>query len=404
MKSRQLSADSLQPGSPRQEHRVAPGLRPSTVGCRLLAVSLLVAGLLWRATAAAVGDTLTTLEREYKQRCQALAANHLRGKYQLVVGMDGWLLLQSELKYASSGPFWGVAALTLRPDIPLDRADPITAIAAFRDELAKKGIDLLFVPAPTRPVVVPESVLGRDRLPAGKTPRLQPVEEEFFAALHARGVAAIDLTPVLLAHRDDEHGPLYVSSDPHWTSKGNVLAAQEIARWVKRQPWFAKVLQQRFETTWKPFEHSGPHYRDLVEGAGLEKRPPDLVQVREVHLVGAGGHPVKVESRQPDSPVILIGDSHTVWWRSQEAALFQQLACELGFPVDTLSTSGGGPNESRLNLVRQVRATPGYLASKKLVIWCFASRDLLGPKEGWIRTPLDAPADEGDASASTPQP
>ncbi len=349
---------------------------------------------------APVGSAAVDLAAQFRQRCAELAAHHLKGKYQLVIGMDGWLLLQSELKYAASGPFWGIAALTLHPDVPIDRADPVTAIAAFRDDLAKQGIELLFVPAPTRPIVVPESVLGRDGLPAGKAPRLQLAEEQFFAALHARGVAAIDLTPVFLAHRDEEHGPLYVSSDPHWTSKGNVLAAQEIARWVKRQPWYAKVPQQRFETTWKPFQHSGPHYRDLEEGAGLEKRPPDLVQCREVRRVGPDGRSVKVESRHPDSPVILIGDSHTVWWRSQEAALFQQLACELGFPVDTLSTSGGGANESRLNLVREVRANPGYLEGKKLVVWCFASRDLLGPKDGWFRTPLDASA--GDAGAPAP--
>jgi hypothetical protein len=365
----------------------------------IVAIAATLVAAVAGAAAAAAAEDIVAL---FRQRCAELAQNHLKGKYQLVVGPDGWLLLQSELRYASSARFWGVAALTLHPDVPLERADPITAIAAFRDELAKKGIQLLFVPAPTRPVVVPESVLGKDRVSAGKVPRVFPVESEFYAELGGRGVAAIDLTTFLLANRDGDHGPLYIPSDPHWTSAGNVLAAQEIARWVKRQPWYAKVPQQRFVATWRSVEHSGPHYRDIEEGAGLEHRQPDRVECREVRGLAGDGKQFKVESRNPGSPVILIGDSHTVWWRSQEASLFQQLAFELGFPVDTLSTSGGGPNESRLNLVRQVRSTPGYLEGKKLVIWCFASRDLPGPKEGWLRTPLDA-TDQAGAPAGTPE-
>jgi hypothetical protein len=359
-----------------------------------LMVLLVAAGLGIGTIAVAAGSDV--LRERFRARCLELAETHMRGKFQLVVGEDGWLLLQSELRYAAGGPFWGVAALTARPDIPLEKADPVAAIAAFRDELRRKGIHLLFVPAPTRPIVMPESVLGRAAIPAGRVPRLQPVEEEFFSALRGVGVDAIDLTPVLLAHRDSGHGPLYVSSDPHWTSAANVIAAQEIARWVKARPWYVAVPKQRFVATWKPFQHSGPHYRDFAQTTGQPPPPPDSVECREVREDDGNGKTSKVESRAPGSPVILIGDSHTIWWRSQEAALFQQLAVELGFRVDTLATSGGGANESRLNLVREVRATPGYLDGKKLVIWCFASRDLPGPKEGWLRTPLDAPAPSGE--------
>ena len=92
--------------------------------------------------------------------------------------------------------------------------------------------------------------------------------------------------------------------------------------------------------------------------------------------------------RNPDSPVIVMGDSNTIWWKNAQSALPHQLAFDLGFPVDVLSTQGGGANETRLNLVRRVRAEPGYLDGKKAVIWCFSARALTGTEEGWIPIPL----------------
>ena len=66
----------------------------------------------------------------------------------------------------------------------------------------------------------------------------------------------------------------------------------------------------------------------------------------------------------------------------------QQLAFELGFPVDVMSAKGGGANETRLNLVRRARAEPVYLESKRAVIWCFSARAFTNTREGWIPIPL----------------
>ncbi len=351
------------------------------------ALIALAVGVAVPAGAAEAGDPLV---QAYRQRCEALMEKRLGGVHKIILGADGWLLLTPELKFASSTQFWGIAALALKPDVPIDRADPVSAIAAFQKELARHGIELLFALAPDRAVVVPEAVLGKDALPVrGSTPRLQPLEVEFYAALRAQGVAVLDLTPVFLAHRNWEHAPLYVPSDPHWTGAGVVLGAQEMAAWVRRQPWAREAPTQRFQATWKSVEHFGPLYKDLFERDGLEKRAPDTVQCRSIRGVDGAGAATEVAIRNPASPVILIGDSHTVWWNHDDGALYQQLAFELGFPVDTLNTNGGGTNESRLNLVRYVRTNPGYLTGKKAVIWCFSSRDLLGNKDGWIRTPLE---------------
>jgi alginate O-acetyltransferase complex protein AlgJ len=367
-----------------------------------------LAASLGGAEPARAADAPARLVQEYRQRCIELKPQGLKqGVHKIILGPDGWLLLKDELAYASIDRFWGIAALSLRPNVPMERADAIAAIAAFRDDLAKFGIELLFAPAPNRPMVVPEAVLGKARIPPGRTtPRLQPVEEEFFAALRARGVEAVDLTKVMLAYHEPAHGPLYVPGDSHWTGTAVEVAAREIGGWVKRRPWYAGVEKQRFETSRVTFEHFGYLYRDLHERAGLEKRPPDMVQCRRVRALAGDGTTAEITTRNPGSPVILIGDSQTIWWRTrgQEGSLFQQLAAELGFTVDTLDTVGGGTNESRLNLVRQARSAPGYLEGKKLVIWCFSSFSLPGTKDGWIRTPLDAAgtAAEGAAGGKAP--
>jgi len=70
------------------------------------------------------------------------------------------------------------------------------------------------------------------------------------------------------------------------------------------------------------------------------------------------------------------------------AVFLDQLAFDLGFPVDLLSTRGGGANETRLNLMRRARVEPDYLDGKRAVIWCFSVRPFTNTEEGWIPIPL----------------
>ena len=62
---------------------------------------------------------------------------------------------------------------------------------------------------------------------------------------------------------------------------------------------------------------------------------------------------------------------------------------ELGFPVDMLSTSGGGANETRINLVRTIRSDPEYLEGKRLVIWCLSARTFTNARQGGIPVEID---------------
>ena len=56
-------------------------------------------------------------------------------------------------------------------------------------------------------------------------------------------------------------------------------------------------------------------------------------------------------------------------------AMADQLAAELGMPIDVIGVRGSGATPARINLYREGRSNPGYIETKKLVIWCFAARE-----------------------------
>lgn len=364
-------------------------MRIRALGGVAVAAASLVAGV---AVLLAARDDL---EREFKARCQELRATMLKGTSEDVLGQDGWVVVVSELRYAAGGPFWGMDGPAANPKTGLMGCDPVPAILDFQRQLARRGIQLIFMPVPTRIVVHPEAVLGRAAL-AGlpRVPHLHSPETEFYRLLRGKGVEVVDLTPIFLQHRDDPHGPLFVPSETHWTPYGVAVGVQEVGRLVKKQPWYAGVARSRYETTWEPRAWRGHVYRDLHDKAGLPDRPPDRLWMRTVRRQTPDG-PVRVQMRNPDSPVLVLGDSNSVFWFEQESSLPHQLAAELGFDVDILSTTGGGSTNTRVNLARTAQATPGYLESKKVVVWCLASRTFRD--SSWWRIPIDkAPVEKSE--------
>ena len=69
------------------------------------------------------------------------------------------------------------------------------------------------------------------------------------------------------------------------------------------------------------------------------------------------------------------------------AGLPDQLAFELGAPVDVLGVRGSGATPARVSLARRARANPNYLAEKKVIIWCFGARELT-QADAWKIVPL----------------
>ncbi len=330
----------------------------------------------------------TPLEQEFKAACATLAEQKVKGSPSLVIGRDDWLLHALELRHASNGVFWGAQAAKVNPRPAPQYADPIPAIIDFAAQLEKRGIELLLMPVPVRPVIYPESVLPPEKL-AGVSPLpfLNTPESQFFAELRAQGIKVLDLNPTFLAHRHDKQGPLFGLADTHWTPQGMILAAREVAEQIANKGWYQDLCKHRFVTKFETCDFRGGLHEKLEEIGLAANRELGQLSYRAVKLAAEGGSQT-INLRNPKSPVVLIGDSYATWHRGRNASLAHQLAKELGILVDVLSTTGGGATDVRLDLIRTVRADPSYLAGKKLVIWCFGGRTLSTSQEGWMKIPI----------------
>ncbi len=343
---------------------------------------ILVGALLFAIFACADPDA--ELRQEFRAASLELAAQVEPDLQKAIVGRDGWILHSGEVRYLTAGTYVGEDAQQINDFPPPELADPVPAIVGFNKQLAERGVELYFVPVPERPVIFPESVLGGEVFAKRETtPNLHPFLQEVVATLRAQGVQVIDLTQTLLSQRESPMGrSVYYPSETHWTPYGLALAARELAAEIKQKPWYEAVPKHVYRQRWIMRDHRGGMFRDYEEETGIALEP-DHVSIRRVWLKTEEGR-VRLDLQNPQSPVIVMGDSNTTFWGKFDSALPHHLAFELGFPVDMLSSKGGGANETRINLVRRMRAEPDYLANKRVVIWCLSARTFTNARQGWV--------------------
>ncbi len=337
----------------------------------------------------------SAIVEHFKAECANLLKAHGGGVVGYTMGTNGWAYQSTELMYGAADPFFGEPwAQKAYPKASPEDADPLNAILHFRNQLAERGIELIFMPIPVRPVIYPEGVieLGENG-DADPLPHIKPMQDDFLKLVREKGVTVINLTPFFLENRHHERGPLYCKSDAHWTPSGTALAAKIVSEYLKTRSWYQDEFEQKrdrlipFEARWLTKEHFGHCYRNLRDKGGIEGYSEESLAYRKItgpYMNGSAGKRL----RHPHSPVVVLGDSNMLWWKAEYAAFPHELAYELGFHVDTLTTRGGGVNEARLNFVREARKTPGYLDGKKVLIWTFSARGVLGAKPSWIKTPL----------------
>src|SRR4030095_15976152 len=143
----------------------------------------------------------------------------------VIPGADGWFFLASDIRFLSVGQFWGADAAKVSRAHKPESGDPIPAIVDFHEQLKKRGIDLLLMPVPPKAAIYPAKILPAVDL-HGET--AAPYLAGFYDELRRRGIDVVDLAPVFLQNRANEHGPLFCTTDTHWSGLGCVLAARTI--------------------------------------------------------------------------------------------------------------------------------------------------------------------------------
>jgi hypothetical protein len=296
----------------------------------------------------------------------------------------GWLFLASELRFLSVGQFWGEPAVNVSRSSKPEWADPLAAIVDFQKQLKARGIDLLLAPVPPKGSVYPEeldSAFGAAGAAGGEA---APYLHRFYEELRSAGVDVLDLTEIFRKNRDNERGPVFCKTDTHWSGVGCVLGAQAIAEYA-RPKFAAQPKVKDYAGEWKEKVIKG----DLVEllAPKVEKPGGEKLEIRSVSEKGSGA---QVEA-DPNSPILLMGDSHTLVFHdflAERAGLLDQLALELGFAPDLIGTRGSGATPVRLSLYRRSLKEHDYLSKKKLVIWCFTAREFTEASQGWQKLPV----------------
>lgn len=318
----------------------------------------------------------------------AMTAIGRAGSEQVHVAPGGWLFFRPDIAHVAGPDLLDAAArrprIVRETDTPRAR-DPIPAIVAFRDALARRGLALVLVPTPVKPTVHPERASGREG-PAG--PLHNRGFDRLLAALGAAGVDVVDVAPALVELARE--APVYLATDTHWRPEAVRAAARTVARRIEALGVLAPRSGAPFVERIAAVEQHG----DSVALLGLPPWqtlfPRERVVVRRVSR--ADGAPWRPD---PLAETLVLGDSFTniyslgaMGW-GEAAGFAEHLALALGRPVDRIAQNADGAHATRDLLARELAAGRDRLAGKRVVVWQFATREL--SQGDWRVVPLPEP-------------
>jgi len=330
-------------------------------------------------------DNLRLFEHDLEKNCR------LAGKLRTSVQYAQFLVLRETgdkvLMGRASWFFYKPAVQYLIEPLPADsqysRADVLSAIISFRDQLARRGIRLLVLPAPNKASIYPEMLTSRAE---GSEQPVNPKTIEIISGLRESGVEIVDLFRVFAEAREGlspgDNTRYYLSQDSHWSGDGMRLAAQAVARRILDLEWAEKgKVRYRLKST------TTKRYGDVLKmmrAPQIEGRfEPETLNCAQVVNADTG----QLYQADPNSEVLVIGDSFLRIYSRDEpgsGGFVEHLAYELGFPLASIVNDGGASTLVRQELSRK----PALLRNKKLVVWEFVERDIRFGMEGWQQVPL----------------
>ncbi len=300
-----------------------------------------------------------------------------------VRGADpSWFFLVRELKQIAAGRFWEEPW----EDVAENKTDPLPSALEFQKLLAAKGIKLIVVPIPAKASIYPDKFSGK--YSPGDVQSLSPLIKRFSDA----GLNIVDLEPMFLARRnlapDDQ---LYCAQDAHFSA----LACELVSNYIFEQ----------VDEIVKPKEHSdlGLSPVEVIKIVGDQVRYSEWekeVEPETLNVRYAGekvGGKIAALKRDPASPVLLLGDSHTLIFHEGEkagmhcrgAGLFDHLSAKFGMPIDLVGVRGSGLVQARKQLYYRAASIEDYWSSKKVVIWVFSTREFTQSYDKMVSIPIE---------------
>ena len=289
------------------------------------------------------------------------------GNRNVRIGKDGWLFLDDAIEsLTGQGPFH---------DEPFpfkkDGNSPVNAIKRFADQLDNFGARLILVSIPSKAMIYPEKINHNI-----KGPISHPDAQRLVSELNSLpNLDVLDLTRSLFNLKKDKK--VFLKQDTHWTPEAMEEAAKIIANHIK------SIDINMDEVNLNPKQKEGRKaYGDLVEKINIWD---DAFNQESVIA-----KPIKGNTRDRNSEIILLGDSFTNIYSSNEglgwgnnAGLPEHIASNVGTPIDVISINGGGATEVRKKLAQR-RGSSEDMKNKKVVIWAITCRDLFLSQEQCI--------------------
>ncbi len=349
---------------------------------------------------------LRRLESDLESKCRLAQAVRPSVQYarfvllqdagdQALLGRNGWFFYRPAVQYLVE-PVRSVpvrAYPETSSGAPTSDNNICAAIVSFRDELAKRGIKLLVMPAPNKSSIYPEMLAAR----ADTANPVNPTSREVIAKLKQAGVEVIDLFEVYTQRRvglappqtasdgdwwGKPHPTYYLAQDSHWSTEGMRVAADVVARRLLDLGWIEKGAV-RYETKPIGIQRYGDVLRMIRVPQVEQLYEPEQINCTQV-VDAATGKPYADDS---NSPVLVLGDSFLRIYERDEprsGGFIAHLARNLGFGLTSLVNDGGASTLVRQQLARK----PALLEGKKVVVWEFVERDIRFGTEGWQIIPI----------------
>jgi len=274
---------------------------------------------------------------------------------------NGWLYSRNELEHLSRGALANGAVI--RASAAKRNQDPVPALVKFNDGLKAQGIKLILVPVPPKASVKPFAGLK----PGEAMVYLKPFYEE----LRAKGIEVLDLSDAFLNAGAET---CFCRTDAHWSPHGIAVAVNELAKRIPLKGSEKYAIAAPVETV------SGDLAKSLNPASPEKEDLPMQI--------------VSGKTLDEASPVLLLGDSHTLVFSAggdmlaSGAGLAELLAVKLGMPIDRIGVKGSAATAVRINLFRKAKKDPAWLKNKKFVIYCFTCREFTEGSGGWTVVPV----------------
>lgn len=308
------------------------------------------------------------------------------GNERAYCGRGAWLFFRTDTDYLIGPGFLNASWLSWRVAsadewVSPPQPDPVKAIVHFNEQLAGRGIRLIVMPTPVKPVIHPEKFARAYE--NWRVPVQNPSFARFVRELEQQGVlvfdCAADLVNAARPTRADQavDQSQYLAADTHWRPEAVELIARRLKAFIQERAPLPDVPASACTARRMTVMHLGDIALMLKLPARQTFYPAEQARIRQIL---ARNNSLWLPDASAD--VLVLGDSFSniyslepLGW-GESAGLIEQLSFELQRPLDRIVQNDNGAYATRAMLNRELARGRDRLAGKRLVIYQFACREL----------------------------